>query len=158
MEFWKTLRDFPGYEGSNKGNIRNVKTQRVLKPCTDKTGRPSVTLRKNGKQRSAKVHKVIAETFLSERPGMDIRHKDNNLSNNRADNLEWVTRSETIKNAYSRGTKRPYQSRRVRVVETGKIYDSILECAADTGCDRSEISKCLAGKRERFKCLHFVAE
>lgn len=158
METWKTLHNFPGYEGSTDGRIRNIRTQHILKQCPDKYGRMKVSLQRNGEQKSTKVHKVIAETYYGEHPGMDVRHKDSDLANNRADNLEWVTRSETISEAYRRGSKKPYQSRPVRVVETGRTYDSIKECALDTGCDKSQISKQLAGGVSHVKGYHFEIE
>ena len=30
-EIWKTIKDFPRYEVSNKGEVRNKKTGRILK-------------------------------------------------------------------------------------------------------------------------------
>ena len=41
---------------------------------------------------------------------MDVRHKDDDRANNRVDNLEWCTRSELIKAAYLKGTKKPRKS------------------------------------------------
>ena len=32
MENWKIIKDFPDYEVSDFGNIRNIKTQKILKP------------------------------------------------------------------------------------------------------------------------------
>ena len=158
MEIWKPLHNFPGYEGSTEGRVKNVRTQHILKPCPDKTGRMLLSLQKNGEQRTVKVHRAIAETFYGERPGLEVLHRDADYSNNRIDNLEWATRSEVVTESYRRGSKRPYQSMPVRVIETGKVYDSITECAADIGCDRSQICKCLAGKYPYVKGYHFMLE
>ena len=111
MEIWKPLRNFPSYNGSSEGRIMNVRTQKIQKPTLNKNGCLKVSLYKNGKHYSVKVHRVIAETFLGEHPGMDVRHKDNDYRNNRVDNLEWCTRSEIIKDAYLKGTKKPRQPR-----------------------------------------------
>lgn len=111
MEIWKPLRNFPSYDGSTEGRIRNVRTQRIQKPTLNKNGCLKVSLYKNGRRYTVKVRRVIAETFLGAHPGMDVRHKDNNCLNVRLNNLEWCTRSELIKAAYNRGTKKPYSSK-----------------------------------------------
>lgn len=112
METWKPLRNFPGYNGSTEGRIINVRTQKIQKPVVNKNGHAKVSLYKNKKHYYVKVHKLIGETFLGECPGMDINHKDGDLLNNRVDNLEWRTRSNTISDAYKRGTKTPRRSKR----------------------------------------------
>lgn len=155
METWKPLKNFPSYNVSSEGRIMNIKTQRILIPVEDPQGRCTVCLRKNNRQYTVKVHKVIAETFLGEYPGLDVRHKNGDQSDNRVDNLKWCTRSETISSAYSRGTKRARKYTKVRVIETDKVYDSVLECSKDICCDKSEIFKYLAGKRNNVKGYHF---
>lgn len=155
MEIWKPLRNFPSYNGSSEGRIMNIRTQRILKTYIGEKGYAQVCLRKNNQQYTVKVHKVIAETFLGEHPGMDVRHKDLDRSNNRVDNLEWCTRAETISGAFERGSKRSPRSTRIRVIETGLIFDSVAECARALDCDRSSISKCLAGKVSNVKGWHF---
>lgn len=54
-----------------------------------------VTLRRDGKTHLARVHRLVAKTFLESddlRP--HINHKNGIKTDNRVDNLEWVTRSE----------------------------------------------------------------
>ena len=155
MEIWKPLRNFPSYDGSSEGRIRNIRTQRILKTVTNDRGHVTLTLRKNNAQYSVRLARVIAETFLGEHPGMDVRHKDHDRSNNRVDNLEWCTRSELIAEAFDRGTKKPSRQIPVRVIETGDTYESIRECARQTGCAQNEICKYLAGQRQHVKQLHF---
>lgn len=155
MEIWKPLRNFPSYNGSSEGRIMNVRTQRILTTSESPNGTLGVCLQKNNQQYHLRVHRIIAETFLGEHPGMDVRHKDRNPANNRIDNLYWTTRSETIKDAYDRGTKKPYQSIAIRVFETGEVYDSIKACARDIGCDPSYIRQYFAGERSHVKNMHF---
>lgn len=155
MEIWKPLRYFPSYNGSSEGRIMNIKTQRILKTYIGEKGYVQVCLRKNNQQHTVKVHKVIAETFLGEHPGMDVRHKDLDRSNNCVDNLEWCSRAETIGRAFERGSKMPSRCTRVLVVETGDIFESLTECSRFLRCDRSDIFKCLAGSRPHVKGYHF---
>lgn len=56
-----------------------------------------------GQRKSMLLHRLVALTFLEDSYSMDkeVNHKDANKLNNVVDNLEWVTRSENLKHAYS---------------------------------------------------------
>lgn len=96
MEIWKPLQNFPSYNGSSEGRIMNVRTQHILKPTVNEKGYEQVCLRKNNKQYSVRVHRIIAETFLGDGIGLDVCHKDDDRLNNCVNNLEWCTRQETV--------------------------------------------------------------
>ena len=155
METWKPIRDFPCYNASSEGRIMNVRTQRILKPVADENGYSKVTLRKNGKQYSVRVHRLIADTFLGDSENLDVHAKNLDISNTRPGNLECCTRSETISRAYERGTKKASNRTRIRVIETGYVFESISECAKELGCDKSSISKFLSGRLNDVKGYHF---
>lgn len=155
MEIWKPLKNFPSYNGSSEGRIMNVRSQTILKPTITEKGYMVVSLRKNNKYYTVRVHRVIAETFLGENPGMDVKHKDRNPLNNAVENLYWITRSETIKLTYSEGHRRPWREVPVRVIETGRTYGNMKECAKDIGCDPAEVRKCILGERRSAKGYHF---
>ena len=155
MEIWKPLKNFPSYDGSNEGRITNVKTRRILKTFTDDKGYIKVCLRKNNKQYTVRVGKVIAETFLDDHPGMDVSYKDLDRANVSVDNLEWRTRSEVVRKSFERGGRIQYRSIPVRVIETDDTFRSVTECARFIGCDKSEILRCLNGKRVSVKGYHF---
>jgi hypothetical protein len=155
MEEWKRLKNFPDYEGSTEGRIRNIRTQHILSPMLDRRGYPQVSMYLDKKQRTVRVHKLIGETFMDDRDGMDIRHRDNDRTNNRVDNLYLSTRKETINDAFRRGSKLPSRQIPIRVVETGIVYESLRACCRDTGCSPSEIRNYLNGKVKHVKGLHF---
>lgn len=106
MEIWKPLRNFPSYNGSSEGRIINVRTQKIQKPFIDKRGRLKVSLYKNNKRYNVKPHRILAETFFGDHPGMMVRHRDGDRTNNRIDNLEWCTNSELLKDIHIRRRKR----------------------------------------------------
>ena len=108
MSKWKTLHNYPGYEGSPDGEIRNVRTQRVLRPVMNGAGVPILSLQTDNGQRTVNCRRVLAETFIGEHPGMDVRFRDPDNPSLAIDNLEWCTRSETIQRGYDRGTKKAY--------------------------------------------------
>ena len=51
---------------------------------------------KNGSKFTKLVHVLVAEAFIGKKTGLDIDHLDNCKTNNRIDNLEYVTRRENI--------------------------------------------------------------
>lgn len=155
METWKPLRNFPCYNGSSEGRIMNIKTQRILRAHVNSKGYLQVCLRKNNEQYTVRVHKIIAETFLGDHPGMDVRHKDLDKTNNRVENLVWCSRSETIQSAFDRGSKTPKHTTPVKVVETGDIFDSVAECARILCVDKSDVFKCMRGYKDCVKGYHF---
>lgn len=122
METWKALSNFANgeyksyYEVSNLGRVRSVDrvvsiserqqnhvAGRVISQHLDKYGYKEVFLWKNGKAKSAKVHRLVALEFLTDCKyyGLEVNHKDENKSNNNLLNLEWC--NHVYNNRY--GTK-----------------------------------------------------
>lgn len=65
-----------------------------------------MSLSKNGRVANAAVHNLVADAFLSPRPaGKRPNHKDTIKTNNRADNLEWMTQAENVQHAYDAGLR-----------------------------------------------------
>lgn len=154
MEKWKQSEEFPNYEISYSASVRSIKTGRVLKTSTDRKGYETISLRKNGQQFTRKVHRLVAETFLRDkyRPGLEVTHKNGDRSKNEADNLEWKRRSDIIRKTYENGRRQTHRMKRVRVVETGEIYDSIVDCSKATGVSKSTISRLLTRRALVNRC------
>lgn len=156
MELWIQSKEFPDYEVSSNGRVRNIKTGRIMKTNISDKGYERVSLRKDNKPYTKPVHRLVGDAFFDgDHDGLDINHIDGNKTNNFVGNLEWCTRKENIQHAYATGLKEEPRRTKVRVVETGRIYNSVLECSKDTGCDRSTIHKCLNGKARIHKGYHF---
>lgn len=111
-ERWKDIKGYNGfYKISSYGRIMNTGIYRdgrryspkVLIPNTDIHGYKYVSLYKNGKMKSVKVHRLVAEAFIpnpENKPCID--HIDTNRSNNNVDNLKWVTYHENANNPITR--------------------------------------------------------
>lgn len=161
-EIWKEIPDFPSYEASSLGKIRNKRTKRLKEFQTNKDGYQTVTLTSfaNGKKHHNKtVHHIIAETFLGgKHPDLQVDHKFGVKTDNRVEMLEWVTGSENVKRAYKLGIRKPSGGRgpirRIRIVETGDVYENCRECGDAIGVDPSNISRCLHGQIKTVKNLH----
>lgn len=102
-EIWKTIQKYPNYEVSNHGRVRSIthfdsmgriKIGQVLKPGFDSRGNYlHVNLYNNGKVTPRSIHRLVANAFIENPHGYkEINHKDEDKTNNYADNLEWCTR------------------------------------------------------------------
>jgi hypothetical protein len=100
-EFWKSIKDYPNYEVSNHGRVRNTKTDQVLKFYTIHNRYNGVHLHKNGTQHPFHVSRIVGKTFI---PNSDpenlteIDHIDRNTKNNHVTNLRWVNRKTNAQN------------------------------------------------------------
>jgi HNH endonuclease/NUMOD4 motif len=104
METCKLITDWPRYEVSNLGFIRNVLTGRIRKPSKRRHGYLNVMLtREDGARYSAYVHRLVAKEFIPNPLCLDeVNHLDGNPGNNAASNLEWTTHRDNIRHAIKR--------------------------------------------------------
>lgn len=108
---WKDIADYEGrYSISLSGLVRRntaaqgAKVGRILKPQMHQQKYLRVNLYKNGKMQYHKVHILVIKTFLGARPtGYQINHKNGIKTDNRIENLEYVTPRENILHAWTNG-------------------------------------------------------
>ena len=117
-EIWKDIKGYEGlYQVSNLGRVKSLErkvlrsdgtslaiSERILKLGKNARGYLSVQLCANGIVKCFRVYRLVAQAFI---PNPDnkpqVNHIDGNKQNNRADNLEWATRSENMQHAYKTG-------------------------------------------------------
>ena len=156
MEEWKLSKKYTNYEMSTKGKIRNAKTGKILKTHINKYGYEQVSLRHNNKPKTLLVHKLIADTFIEgDHTGLDIVHKNSDRTKNELANLEYKTRKEIARSAFDRGTRVSPNCSRIRVIETGAIFNSIRECSRIMGISESCICRCINGAMRHANGFHF---
>jgi hypothetical protein len=94
MEEWHIIKDFPNYSVSNFGNVKNNKTNKIMKLCI-KSGYYHIGLSNNIIRKVLKVHRLVAFAFI-ENPNnkLEVNHINKNKCDNSITNLEWSTRKE----------------------------------------------------------------
>jgi len=98
-------RDIEGYEGlysvSDHGNVYSHKTNKVLKPKSNKINRKRVGLSKPGIIENKRISQLVAMAFLGHVPNgitIVVDHIDNNPANDHLSNLQLIsTRLNTSK-------------------------------------------------------------
>ena len=155
MSYWVPCIDFPKYEVSNDGLIRNRKTGRILKTQTNQRGYEVVQLHDNNTPYNKKVHRLIADAFYDgDHEGLDVNHIDGNKLNNHLSNLEWCTRQENSRHAFDNGLNYSHRRKRVRIVETGEEFESHTDCAKRLGVDKRSVSYVISGEMKTCKKYH----
>lgn len=117
-ESWNPV---PGYEGyyavSDFGRVRSLDRVlntvqgkrkwpgRIMSPVPDKLGRPVVNLRKGGRTKQWKVHRLVASAFIGPCPdGMEVCHGDGDNQNNHVSNLRYDTHQANYQDMMDHGT------------------------------------------------------
>lgn len=94
-EQWKVLTGYQYYLVSNYGRIYSMKHHKILKQnfaCNYFETRLKCD---DGEFRHVKIHRLVACAFCDNPQTKPVvHHKDGNSRNNRADNLQWCTKSE----------------------------------------------------------------
>lgn len=99
IEEWKTIEEYPDYMVSNMGRVKSLKTNIILKNIKDNRGYLRVCLHRKLKQ----VHRLVGSTFIpnpESKPQID--HINTDRTDNRVENLRWVTAKENHNNPLSR--------------------------------------------------------
>lgn len=93
-EQWKQIEKFPNYQISNLGNVKNIITNKILKPCKH-AGYYGLSLINSECKKHFLVHRLVAIAFIPNPENKpEVNHKDKNTNNNSVDNLNWMTKSE----------------------------------------------------------------
>ena len=144
-EEWVTIEEFPKYEVSKDGRVRNKETGHIKSPSRGGLGYPVVSLWKDDKQYLRTIHILLGRTFI---PNPDnkpqINHIDGNKENYNLENLEWVTPLENMSHARRTGLHKSDGDKAVlQFTKNGSLlheYKSASEASRATGINRGNIS------------------
>lgn len=170
-EVWKDIEGWKGlYMVSNMGRVRSLPklkrtptatyyTKDLIMPYRySKGGYFRVALCKDYHTKNEFVHKLVANAFIGEQGDKTVNHKNEDKSDNRADNLEYLTRAENVR--YGSGIRRSAQCRidNPNVSKTAvkqytldgkfiKSYISINQAMRENNIKSNNISTCCQRKR-----------
>ena len=150
-ELWREWPQDPRIMVSNMGYVVSRKRGEPypLKVCYNNSGYQMVNVSRPPQY----VHRLVAETWIpNPNHHEQVNHINGDKTDNRVENLEWVTHSENMRHAYRTGLKKTTP---IRIVETGEVFESISECAKQIGRSRRAIQYCLAGEQSTCHGYHF---
>lgn len=175
-EIWKDCPHYAGYfQVSNLGRVKRLESSRVgrdgkrylvderlMTPQVKRDGYCYVSITLNGETHYPAVHRLVAKTFLDnpdDKP--EVNHIDRDTKNNRADNLQWVTREENMQHWFKTARKfrgnfylDPARKRSGYEIEqydtSGKFiarFSSVSQASRDLGIGQTNIHRVLRGER-----------
>ena len=106
---------------------------------------------KEGKRESSVVQRLVAMAFIPIKPGKDqVNHKNGIKTNNRVDNLEWVSQSENMSHridvlGIKSWEKCPLNKKKVICLDTGEVYQSCAEAGRCNGIHPTSIAQVCRG-------------
>lgn len=150
MEEWKVIEEYLEYQISNLGNVKSLKTGKLLKGGLGSHGYFIVVLYKDGIGKSHTIHRLVAKSFLSDySDGLEVNHKDEVKTNNASSNLEMCDR--VYNRTYGTSTQRHKDKLSKPVIqetldgEYVRRYPSIRDAAIALNLNWSSIAHCCRG-------------
>jgi len=167
-EIWKPIKGYEGYyEISNMGRVKSLermvpyrilglyRKQRelIMKPAKNGYGYYFVYLNKNSTKKMCLVARLVAMAFVDgERDGLQVNHKNGIVTDNRPENLEWITPKENTWHAImvlgKRRDKENHWKHKITIAQVEEMRElyktgkySQVELAKRYGIHRGQLSK-----------------
>ena len=155
------MRDIPGYEGkyaiTTDGRVWSYTDQIFMCPFLHNCGYEIIRLvdkKDFGGTKNWRIHRLVAMTYIPNPEGKaEVDHINGNRRDNRVENLRWVSSAENKANSKNIGKK--FIRSKVRCVETGDVFPSMVQAAAFAGINRYGINLCLLGRQNTAGGYHW---
>jgi hypothetical protein len=176
MEIWKDIKGYEGlYQISNLGNVKSlpkkcdlpnghsrITIEKIMKFGTNPNGYKYVNLRKGKVPKNIRVHRLVAEHFISNLWNKKcVNHINGIKSDNREINLEWATSSENNLHARVTGLnkttdKHRFPAKKVIDEQTGQIYESIYKLLSIVNIDSNKLYDMLNGVSKNITSYRLI--
>lgn len=170
-EIWVECEDYPAYEVSTFGNVRNAVTKVLMTPkFTNSGGYAQVHFRigiESPHGKHAAIHRLVAKAFC-ENPDPEHRYMVDHISrdrkNNYYKNLRWVTPKENCKNSKTIRDTFIYKKKTPIVLvdkETNELikeFPNTIAAAEELGLSARMIVETIHNERPDFKIGKFMAK
>ena len=139
-EIWKDVKNYEGlYQVSNLGRIKSLNynhtnKEKILELFKNNQGYMIICLHKKGRQKTFRVHRLVAEAFIpNPKNKPEIDHINTIRDDNRVENLRWVTRKENSNNELTKqkykemnlGEKHPLYGKKLPEETKRKLSESL---------------------------------
>ena len=158
-EKWKWIEGYEGlYQISSLGRVKSFyRGENVLSERLGASGYYHMELCKNGKCKIRGTHRLVAEAFIDNPLNYpQVNHIDEDPSNNKLENLEWVSRKQNMQHGTCikrmKETKRKRQGHPIYIIDkdgSDYFFGSIAEACEEFGLDSGNVKLCLRGNRKR---------
>ena len=149
------IKDFPKYSITDDGVVWHNAKQRPLKGVLNSYGYFIVSLYSTKKeQRSEYPHILVAKYFIGPKPDKhEVNHKNGIKTDNRLENLEYVTGSENMKHAYRLGLQKPTKGSECSWAKLTEAEVLRIRSGEFAGWKQEDIGKLFNASQERISSI-----
>lgn len=155
---WKPVVGYEEfYEVSSVGDLRDTKTKKIKSKSLMGAGYVKADLWANGARKQTSMHRLVAEAFLIPKGNAnEVNHKNGIKTDNRVENLEWVTRSDNVNHSYYKLNNQVKPIFATHIETGNTLYYPSVEAAVRDGFCSAHISSVIAGRRKHHKGFVFI--
>lgn len=164
QEIWKDILGYEGlYQISNLGRVKSLARYdaigrkvrgRILKCQSNPDGYLNITIGRGENKKTFLVHRLVAMHFVPNPLNLpEINHKDVNVTNNKANNLEWCDRIYNAK--YDNAHLKTAEKNKKPVIQMDlegnaiKKWNSIKEAGMAVNIPDTNIKACC--KKQKYR-------